>query len=249
MIRKIIDSNIIAYQHENEKDGEYGFNSYAFINGKEALVIDATFPAQLKNVIRDLNKSEIQVVAILPSHYHPDHIQGISLLSDVDIYGTDESVQTMQKMKYSEEEINRLKPNKIVNDGGIIEFGDHSFKLIMVGGHSACSMFIIINDQYIHVGDSYMMLNSGIDCLPSVNLKGVQKHIKALELMQEYKDKVILMSHGSLTSELKELTKGIDERIKYFEAIIESDNTISAEEALKHTDGSYAHKEWRKFIK
>ncbi|MCK8060264.1 MULTISPECIES: MBL fold metallo-hydrolase [unclassified Fusibacter] len=154
MKRIMIEENMIAYQHSGETEKNFGYNIYAFLDGQEALILDTAYSKHLTEVIKDLSQRNIKITAVLPSHYHPDHFEGIRMLEDVRIYGTQESLKTIEAFELTKEEYEIYAPTHILKDKEILTFGEHRFEFQLVKGHSECSMFILINDKYLHIGDT-----------------------------------------------------------------------------------------------
>jgi len=248
MIKKTIEKDIIAYQFDAENHS-LGSNAYVFLDGKNALVIDALYTEYYSQLIDDLKENDIVIKAVLPSHYHPDHIEGLNLLDNVIVYGTDESIKTLNSFPYTEEEKSKMMPTDKVKFDDTISFGSHRFTLRRRPGHSDCSMFIEINDLFVHTGDYYLTTNSGEDSLPYVSWIGVSNHMEALMAMKTYKDKTFLMSHGYMTCKVDNLTEGIDNRLTYLKRLLDSDNNIGVEEAVQGMDCHFVNRVFRDYVK
>lgn len=240
---------MIAYQHDGKSEEDLGYNTYVFLDEKKALILDTAYSNHLSQVVEDLKKRKIQITAVLPSHYHPDHFDGLSILEDVEVYGNKDSIKTLKSFHPSEEEFRLFSPSKILKEGEVLHFGKHTFKFRMTPGHSDCSMFITVNNRYLHVGDSYMTLNSGVHSLPYVTWSGVEDHIKTLELLKEEKNRLVLMSHGTFMSRLDQMQSGIEDRIKYLKALLGSNNKATLEEALAGTINTFVNQKWRAYVK
>jgi len=249
MKRVKISENLIGYQHEGKTDNSLGYNSYVFLNGKEALVLDTAYPEHLNHVIEDLKEEGIIITKVLPSHYHPDHFEGLRLLDGVEIFGTHYSLETLNEFELSEDEEKIFRPTTFIKEGEEVWFGDHTFKIIIVQGHSDCSMFILINNQYLHIGDTYMTLNTGEHSLPYVAWDGVEKHMEALKELIKYNKHTIFLSHGSLCDSVENMMSGIQDRIRYFESLLKSDNKVSVDEALLGTQNTFINHSWREYVK
>jgi len=249
MKRVKIGKNFIGYQHEGKTENSLGYNTYVFINDKEALVLDTAYSEHLTHVIEDLKDEGIKIKKVFPSHYHPDHFEGLRLLEGVDIIGTQYSLDTLKEFELSEDEEKIFMPTTLIKEGEEIRFGDYTFRIIMVQGHSDCSMFIVINNRYLHIGDTYMTLNTGEHSLPYVAWAGVEKHLEALKKLFMFKDHTILLSHGSLCDSVENMISGIQDRIEYFESLLKSNNKVSVDEALYKCQNTFINKSWREYVK
>ena len=61
---------------------DYYCNNYVVSNGKEAILIDAGLPESTISYIRKV----YDLKAVLLTHGHYDHIEGLKYLKDLDIY-------------------------------------------------------------------------------------------------------------------------------------------------------------------
>lgn len=249
MKRVELGKNMIAYQHDGKSDTQLGYNNYVFIHDHKALLLDTAYSEHLKLVVEDLKKFDIEVVAVLPSHYHPDHFEGLSILANVDVYGTEESLETMKAFQLTDEETKLYGPNKMIKDNDNLKFGDFEFKFELVGGHSECSMLITINDAYLHIGDTYMTLNSGVHSLPYVTWKGLKKHLQAIKHLYDFESYQVLISHGILHQSLSQMDSGIKDRINYLTSLLESNNQATIDQALENCENTFINQEWRQYVK
>ena len=63
--------------------GDFSTNTYVLSKGNKAIIID---PSINFEKIIDRIKSEYQIVAVLITHAHIDHVDGIKYLEDYPIY-------------------------------------------------------------------------------------------------------------------------------------------------------------------
>ena len=245
MIKKIIQKNFWCFQFDAPNENHLGTNIFVLINNSEALLLDAGYKEYLTEVLAELKDYTIK--GVLPSHYHPDHIDGIRLIEHPVIYGNVYAEETVKL--YMSEDLERLKPTHIIQENETLQFGDFTLTFYHAPGHSDCSMLIDINKTYLHVGDLYMTRNSGTDVLPYVIWKNVSKHIDSLKMILKLRYENLLLSHGYITLQEDNYTIGISDRISYLENILVSDNTCTTEEALKQTIRPFAFQKWRADIK
>ncbi|MBI9010713.1 MAG: MBL fold metallo-hydrolase [Clostridiales bacterium] len=241
MIKKIIQKNLWCFQFDAPAENHLGTNIFVLINNSEALLLDAGYKEYLTEVLAELKDYTIK--GVLPSHYHPDHIDGIRLMGHPVIYGNVYAEETIKL--YMPDDLKLLKPTHIIHDKETLQFGEFTLTFYHAPGHSDCTMLIDINKTYLHVGDLYMTKNSGTDVLPYVIWKNVSKHIESLKTILELGYKNLLLSHGYITIKKDNYSIGINDRITYLENILNSDNTCTTEEALKHTNRPFAFHQWR----
>lgn len=243
-----LQDNLLLYVIPSAYDNKVGQNFIVLVNGSEALMIDAGYRTQCREVIRDLSSKGITVKKVIPSHFHPDHVEGITLLERPQIFGNIHAKETLNNF-YSYNEMRSLLPSVVLVDDSELRYGDFDLYFKNSPGHSNCSMLIIINDKYVHIGDLYIRKDNGDDILPFVKWPYVQQHIDSLNMLLEYKEKLFLISHGLCPIRFDELKVGIKNRLKYLQALLDSDNTVSAEDAVKNCSKPFSFLHWREFVK
>lgn len=243
MIRKIED-NLWCFHFEAPREDRLGNNIFALFNDKDVLLIDAGYTHHMDTVLDELK--DFNITDVIPTHYHPDHIDGMRRLKDVRIYGNEHAVEPIKL--YMPEDVEILSPNTLIRDGESLIFGSFTLKFYHVPGHSDCSMLININDKYLCAGDQYMTTDNGTDVVPYVYWDGLEKHIESLKKVKDMNIDKLLLSHGVPFVEPSTYMKGIDNRIIYMSRILESDNEISIEDALKDIEEPFAFTRWRNDI-
>lgn len=242
-----LQENMILYSFPAESKEKLGHNIYILIDDNKALAIDTGYRRHFALVLEDLNSKGIDIVQVLPSHFHPDHIDGILLLDNCEIYGNRWANETVN-MFYEGEECHHLQPTHTLKNEDNICFGDFNIKLKHAPGHSDCSMLIGINDYYLHTGDLFMLSDDKEHVLPYVKYAGIKDHIESLVSIKNKECKSFLLAHGPLPVSEGVIKEGIDNRINYLKAIVESNNTISAQDALAESTQKFVFLKWRDSI-
>ena len=243
-----LEENLIQYTVPSESEEKLGQNFYVLLNGSEALLIDAGYKPQCEQVLKDLEAKGVKVTAAVPSHYHPDHVEGIFLIDSPDVYGNSFAVATL-KVFYTDSEVGVMAPTKLLKSGSVLEFGDHRLRFTTAPGHSDCTMLIDINNRFLHIADLYIRNDAGKDVLPYVKWNGVKKHIESLRSVLKYKDYTFLISHGLSPLSYPQLAEGINNRILYLQELLDSDNTATADEAVAKCSKPFLFMKWRAFVK
>lgn len=243
-----LQDNLLLYVIPSAYDNKVGQNFIVLVNSSEALMIDAGYRTQCREVIRDLSSKGITVRKVIPSHFHPDHVEGITLLERPQIFGNLHAKDTLN-MFYSYNEAKPMLPTVVLKDNSQLSYGEFNLCFRNAPGHSDCSMLVIINDEYVHIGDLYMRKDDGADVLPYVKWAGVQQHIDSLKMLLEYEGKQFLISHGLCPISYDGIQIGISDRVKYLQALLDTDNTVSAEDAVKDCSKPFSFLHWREFVK
>ena len=130
-----------------------------------------------------------------------------------------------------------------------LEFGKFNLRFAHAPGHSDCSMLIFINDDYVHVGDLYITMNDGADVLPFLKWANVPEHIQSLERLKTIRGK-LLLGHGVYTLDASAAEPGIDDRLSYLTALLETDEPMSQlRNTLKKSKRPFCLTKWRDFVK
>ena len=140
---------------------------------KNAIVID---PCESESVIKILNKKKLNLLAILNTHHHFDHVGGNSKLKDntgCEVIGGD--LKQIPSI------------DRVVNDKEDIIFNDLKIEVLSVPGHTKndISYFIpkskINNENIVFTGDTLFIGGCGrlFECGPDIMFKSLNK-LKAL---------------------------------------------------------------------
>lgn len=247
MKKTAIVENFYQYQFPPRPKKHFGFNIFVLINGKNALLIDTGYEDHASAVKDDLLATGIEPRKIIISHFHDDHIYGLQMFSNLQVFGSglyQASLDLYTLKEYHE----RFKPTDILTDASSLKFGDFHLRFIVMPGHAICNLFTIISDQFIHIGDDIMSSNDGVPLLPSVEFDRISEHIKSLEKLREYKGHTLLLAHGNPISGESDVLEAIDNRLKYLRTVFQSRSRISYEEATKECTCNFLHKEWHEYL-
>ena len=240
--------NFYRYHFPSDENNNLGKNVYVLLNKQEALLIEAGYQEDARLILGDLGKKNIKIHKVIPSHFHPDHVEGILLLDEAEVLGNQHAVRTLSQF-YEGETLKALSPDTIINPESRVQFGDFSLRFKEAPGHSDCSLLIFINDQFLNLGDLFLRTENREEVLPYVHWAGVQDHIRSLQTILEYKDKKFLLGHGLCPLGYEELKAGIYDRIIYLQALLDSNNRISAEDAVKDCSKPFQFLRWREQVK
>jgi len=239
-----LEDNLYLYTIPAPEQERLGFNIYVMICGKEAMLIDCGYARDMVQVLSDLNNQNIEVVSVLPSHFHPDHVKGLDVLDSPTVYGNKHAKKAIRRFS-SKKNIERYMPTELIACGDKIKFGDFMITLEHAPGHSDCSMLININDKYLHSGDLYIKTDRGGEVLPYVSWRNMKAHMNALKKILEYKGHVLLISHGKSPVFEGDYKLGIQDRLTYMQAVIDGNNKIAVKDAVKACKRPFENMKWR----
>lgn len=236
---------IVQYRFPPEPGKHYGFSIAALLDEDEqrALLIDTAYEEQAAAVHADLAARGIEIEGVIVSHFHPDHVMGLKALPRGTVYGSVRYEETLRHYTDGEER-RAFTPTDPVSGGTRFTFGQVDLAFRLAPGHSPCSMYSLIGDRFVHVADNIMTSNAGQDILPWAEFEQVPDHIRSLELLREYSNRTLLLSHGRTLDDRSAIDEAIDNRIRYFRAVIEGDGCISYDEAVKDCTCDFLHQEW-----
>lgn len=243
MIISKLEDNFYLYTFPPRKDEKFGYNIYAMIDGKEALIIDAGFRNHIKSVEEELKNKEIEIKKVVISHFHLDHILGLKEIKPDKIIGSDDYEKTLNVYVDSDKH-HLFTPDTKIDREKSLKFGKFNLKMQKFPGHAQCSLLININDKYIHIGDELMYTNQGEDILPFVGKSVIKRHIESLERLKSYTDFIFLPSHGKIVKEKEKIEKDIGNRLCYLKAVDSKSEKISYQEAVVECDAEFHNSYW-----
>ncbi len=238
MITEKAEENFLHFRFPEEEGFAYGFNLYALVNSsKEVLLIDSAFRTQAKKVSSYLKSEGLKLTHVLLTHFHPDHVNGlIALDQDITVLGSPEYKKTLAK-----ELPQKVTPVSFA-DG--YSFGDFDLAFSPAPGHSACSILIDINGDYLHAGDNLMSRYDGKAILPWVEFNHLSNHISSLDMLRKMNRNRILLGHGPELCGSEEILQAIDDRLFYLKKVLDSSGKCSWEEAVSGCSCDYTSKEF-----
>ena len=182
--------------------GNFMENTYLITNGNEGILID---PGEdLEDIINDINKYDIK--AILLTHGHIDHIDGIKLFKNTPIYLYKDEYEVFKSAKYSLYEMcNKEYPFeldkldiRLLNDNEIIYLIGYSIKVIHTPGHTKGSCCYLINDKTLFSGDTLFQVGIGRTDYYTGNMNEMINSLNFLKALKE--DIKVNPGHGIETT-------------------------------------------------
>lgn len=139
-------------------------NFYLIKDGENYIAIDAGNDKDvIQQELKKLNIDPIEVSAILLTHSDGDHVAGIKLFKNADVYLSKQEEQLLNGKK-SRFFIfgNKIDTEKyqLIEDQQIINIGDAKIQCFLVPGHTPGSMCYLVNDSLLFTGDE-LKLNKG----------------------------------------------------------------------------------------
>lgn len=247
MIIKEIEKNFLKFIFDPRKDNKFGYNIFVLIDNDKALMLDSGYRMHSTEVKENLELKGIEIVKVIISHFHLDHINGLNELPDAEIIGSFDYEKTLDiYVDYESHHI--YTPDIKVVDGYSLKFGDFDIDIKSFPGHANCSILTIIDNKYVHVGDELMFSNEGVPILPLIEKNHIKRHIESLKKLKEYTKYIILPSHGKIIRDQDLLLKDIENRLKYLNAVDSKSEKISYEEAVKECDEDFLHSEYHEIV-
>lgn len=178
-------------------------NTYCFIKGNNALLIDAVQSEELQDF---LLTREIKRIVLLLTHGHYDHIMSIPDLKkvfDITVICADSGKDILENpkrnlsavanhinylrkdSKQQKEELYKIAPFRVtcdftLNDREVYKWEDLEFKIIYTPGHSADSVFYLFGDNYIFSGDTLLEGKEPILRFPGGNMRDYMQYTKPI---------------------------------------------------------------------
>jgi len=239
-----LEKNMLCYHMASMSKNRLGQNICVLLDGDKALFIDSGYKQECQLVLDDLASRNIKVVAVVPTHFHPDHVEGITLIPQPKVYGNTFAVKTLKR--FYKEDYQKMEPTNMIDHNSVVTFGEFVLTFEHTPGHSNCSMLVFINNKYMHLGDLYIRLDNGADVLPYVTWKGAHEHLKSFDKVLKHIDRVALISHGLCPVDKQDLIRGIKDRKIYLEALLRTKNRASAKEAVEQCSQSFESLHWKK---
>ena len=178
---------------------------------KNAVVIDpgCYFREEKEHLANFIAKNELKVLALLNTHAHLDHIMGNAFIKEkygVDLYLHELDIPTL-KMGEQSAHIYGLDqfessplPDKYLEEGQKLKFGDISFDVIFGPGHAPGHVAFYNEEQGILInGDILFKGSYGRVDLPGGNFEEL-KHSITQKLFKLPENTIVYCGHGPQTT-------------------------------------------------
>ena len=193
------------------ESGMFQTNSYVITNdNNEAIIIDPTFDFYEESIKL---KSKYQVKAILLTHAHLDHIDGIRYFLDVPIYISKEELYILNDPNnnlYMEFfgndtpfDTNKLNLN-LIEDEKTLNLIGYDIEVIKTPGHTIGGLSYKI-DNYLFTGDTLFKNSIGRWDFPTGNYHVLMMSIK--KLITKYKENLLCYPGHDDSSYLDDIKK------------------------------------------
>lgn len=247
MFEKKLLEGIILYIFEPEQGDCYGNTITALINDDRAILIDTGYAYQSKAVMEDLNSNMLTIEKVIITHFHDDHMQGLKVLPDVPVYGSNYYQKTLDMWTIKEEH-KYFTPTVLIEEPLTIKFGKHEIEMIPFPGHSICTIIVKINDEYIHIADELMFSKNGEPLLPCILKEDVKRQFISVNKLKGYSHYTFIPGHGDIITNKNRIKNEIDNVRLYLNSILRNSKEISFEEATKACSCTFLCKEWHENI-
>lgn len=165
---------IKVHQYASPASGIFS-NAYFIELENSVVLVDATLINSTSKALKDqIDSLGKPIVAVLLTHGHPDHYNGLGNLVgalEVPIYSTQEVLDVIMEYDAIKEEqwtpmfgaewpTNRIFPNSVVADGQVIQINGVEFSVHKLGpGESHADSYWVLKDndkQYAFIGDAVL---------------------------------------------------------------------------------------------
>ena len=178
---------------------------------RNAVIIDpgCYFREEKEHLANFIAKNELKVLALLNTHAHLDHIMGNAFVKEkygVDLYLHKLDIPTLQMGEQSahvyglDQFESSPMPDKYLEDGQTIKFGDISFDVIFGPGHAPGHVAFYNKEQGVLInGDILFKGSYGRVDLPGGNFEQLKDSITQ-KLFKLPEETVVYCGHGPQTT-------------------------------------------------
>jgi hydroxyacylglutathione hydrolase len=161
---------------------------------RQAAVIDPG--GDVDKILMSLVKDNLRCVYIINTHGHSDHSAGNKRLKEVT--GAQLIIHRADAPMIMHQEVDSPPPDRYVEEGDLITFGDILLKVLHTPGHSRGGISLV-TDKMVFVGDTLFEGSIGRTDLPGGDYEGLIRHVKG-KIFPLGDDVVIYPGHGPKTT-------------------------------------------------
>lgn len=241
--KTIISDFIEQYHFKDEQNPKLDVNITVLISGENALLIDTGYIRHGEEVLAELEKSKIQVTDIILSHYHPDHAAGVSVFKGARCYCSEHYLDNYRLCsEVWDKNTPYTKASEVIKSEETLDFGGHRLKFYDSKSHSADSLIIEIDEEFLFVGDLIMKDVDDKVTFPYICKDGdLHKYLESLKMIREMKDHKLLLAHGTVVKDEGEIQNIVEDHENYFNMLITPGDPSMIEAIVPHWSFSEWH--------
>ncbi len=244
MHRTALTQDIARYSFDPQPNRHFATAVYAIFDGDRALLIDTGYEFQAAELWQEFQKSGVTISAVILSHFHDDHMQGLKSLPKVPVYGSAD-YQISLDLWTEQDKHAVFRPTICIKEPYALHFGAHHLTLLPFPGHSPCTLLTKIDDTYLHIADELMFSEKGKPLLPSTDPQCIVRHVNSLKRLKDYCGRyTFLPGHGPAFFGRERQLREIGYRLAYMQAILDSNKQLTYEEAAEGCGCEFLHSEW-----
>jgi hydroxyacylglutathione hydrolase len=163
---------------------------------KEAIVIDPglDFSSEAKPIFDFITEDKLKVKFIVNTHGHDDHIKGDALFQQK--YAVPICIHQLDAPYIENLEKGKFLTNVLMEDGGLVKFGDETLKVMHTPGHTTGSI-CLVGEKIVFTGDTLFAGGIGRTDFAGGSMSDMRVSLKKLTSLPD--DLIMYPGHGEIS--------------------------------------------------
>lgn len=163
---------------------------------KEAIVIDPglDFSSEAKPIFDFITEDKLKVKFIVNTHGHDDHIKGDALFQQK--YVVPICIHQLDAPYIENLEKGKFLTNVLMEDGGLVKFGDETLKVMHTPGHTTGSI-CLVGEKIVFTGDTLFAGGIGRTDFAGGSMSDMRGSLKKLTSLPD--DLIMYPGHGEIS--------------------------------------------------
>lgn len=163
---------------------------------KEAIIIDPglELPVEAQPIVDYISDAELNVKFIINTHGHSDHVKGNVYFQQK--YKVSICIHPLDAHFIAELTTNNYLPNKNLEDGSIISYGQEMLKVLHTPGHTPGSI-CLVGKKLVFSGDTLFAGSIGRTDFPGGSNSDMQLSLQKIVALPDYF--LVYPGHGETT--------------------------------------------------
>ena len=163
---------------------------------KETVIIDPglDFSSEAQPILDYIEEAQLKIKFIINTHGHPDHVKGDAVFQEK--FPVPICIHPLDAYFLESLEIAKAPANVMLEEGGLVKFGNKTLKVLHTPGHTRGSV-CLVGEHLVFTGDTLFAGGIGRTDFPEGSMSDMTHSLRKLEGLPD--SLLVYPGHGETT--------------------------------------------------